>query len=122
MSEIDLDNLQAEKGYSLYPIYAVSKLCNLLFGYKLAELIMEKGMTVNCLHPGLIDTNLNPLRSEHVVARALPVEQGSISTMFLATSDKMKGITGKYFNHLAEMVDSKPISYDKDIQDRLWIL
>lgn len=118
--EIDFDNLQAEKGYSLYPIYAVSKLCNLLFGYKLGELVKEKGITVNCLHPGLIDTNLNPRRSEKVLARALPVEQGSISTMHLITSPEMNGISGKYFNHLAEMVDSKPTSYDQEIQDKLW--
>ncbi|MCE7735469.1 MAG: SDR family oxidoreductase [Candidatus Heimdallarchaeota archaeon] len=118
--EIDFNNLQAEKGYSLYPIYAVSKLCNLLFGYKLGELVQKNGITVNCLHPGLIDTNLNPQRSAQVVARALPVDQGSISTMYLATSPEMNGITGKYYNHLAEMVDSKPVSYDKEVQDRLW--
>ncbi len=118
--ELDFDNLQAEKAFSLIPIYAQSKLCNLLFGYRLARQLRDKGIKVNVVHPGLIDTNLNPKRSPQVIARALPVEQGSISTIYAATSPELKGVTGKYFLQDASEGKSRPISYDIEVQTKLW--
>ncbi len=119
---IDFDNLQAEKGYNMYSVYTQTKLCNLFFAYHLADLLINKNISVNSLHPGLVDTNLNPQRSAEVVERALPVTKGSIATMYLTISPDLENVTGKYFNYDASEVKSKPISYDKQIQQRLWTL
>ncbi len=119
-AELDFDNLQAEKGYSLYPIYAQSKLCNVMFTYYLADKLQDSRITVNTLHPGMIDTNLNPKRSPEAVARALPVEQGIISLMRCVTDPQLNGITGKYFDSDGQQIASSDISYNRDLQEKLW--
>ncbi|KAL0025261.1 hypothetical protein WJX77_011021 [Trebouxia sp. C0004] len=55
---IDFDNLQQEKGYSGDDSYALSKLASMMFTYDLAELMKPKGVTVNCLDPGTVNTKL----------------------------------------------------------------
>ncbi len=119
---LDFDNLQAEKGYSLYPIYAQSKLCNIMFSFQLAKRLHDSGITVNCLHPGLIDTNLNPKRDQSVVDRALPVEQGSIASVYLASSQEVDGITGNYYLNDASEGRPREIAVNEEIQLKLWYL
>src|SRR5207244_9432657 len=53
---IDFDDLQAEKKYSGYHAYSQSKLANVLFTYQLGKLLKGTGVTVNCLHPGVVRT------------------------------------------------------------------
>ena len=55
---IDFDNLNAEKYFDGYNAYAVSKLANVLFTYKLSRLLAGTSVTANCLHPGVIRTKL----------------------------------------------------------------
>lgn len=118
--DLDFENLQAEKGYSLYPIYAQSKLCNIMFSFQLAKRLEVSGITVNCLHPGLIDTNLNPKRDQSVVDRALPVEKGSISSVYLSTSTDVNNVTGKYYLNDASEGKPREIAFNEEIQNRLW--
>lgn len=122
VEKMDFDFLQAKPEYNLYTYYAQSKLANVLFGYKLSRMLKDTGITVNVLHPGLIDTNLNPQRPQHVVDRALPVEKGIISTMRLVTSSELEGVTGKYFTSDGTESESSPASYNLDVQEKLWTL
>ena len=55
---IDFDNLNGEKYFDPYNAYAVSKLENVLFTYKLARMLKDDGVMANCLHPGVINTKL----------------------------------------------------------------
>ncbi len=55
---IDFDDLQGEKGYRGAKAYSRSKLANVLFTYELARRLRGTGVTVNCLHPGVVGTNL----------------------------------------------------------------
>lgn len=121
-AEMDFENLQGEKEFSLYPNYAVSKLCSIMFCYDLARRLRKTGVTVNAVHPGLIATNLNPDRTMEVKARALPVEKGTMSIMHLATSRDMGNVSGSFYNAEARTTRSRPISYNKAIQRRLWAL
>lgn len=122
VEKMDFETLQGRTEYELYKNYAHSKLANVMFSYKLSRLLKSNGITVNCLHPGLINTNLNPQRAQHIVDRALPVEEGIISTMRLVTSPELEGVTGKYFTSDGTEVESSPASYDLDDQKRLWEL
>ncbi len=117
-SRIDFDNLQGEKGFDGYEAYSVSKLCNLLFGYKLARDLERTGITVNCLHPGVINTKL--LRKGWGGIGA-PVEKGAVTPVYLADSPEVAGVTGRYFVDRAS-TRSAPISYDIPTQERLWAL
>ena len=118
----DFDYIHAKAEYSLYMYYAQSKLANLLFGYKLSRVLKDSGITANILCPGLIDTNLNPQRPKHIVDRALPVEQGIISTMHLVTAPELKGVTGKFYSSVGAETQSSPASYNLDDQEKLWTL
>lgn len=114
-SDIDFENLQGEKTFSGYDAYARSKLCNILFTYKLAEKLESSEVTVNCLHPGVINTKL--LRK--AFGGGSSPSEGAKTPVFLATSSEVEGITGKYFVD-RRRTESKPITYDKEAQNILW--
>lgn len=58
--KVRLDDLCWEKGYSRWPAYAQSKLCNLLFAKELARRVERArlGVTSVACHPGYASTNL----------------------------------------------------------------
>ena len=53
---IAFDDLQAERSYGAMRAYSQAKLGNVLFTYALARRIAGAPVTVNALHPGVIDT------------------------------------------------------------------
>jgi NAD(P)-dependent dehydrogenase (short-subunit alcohol dehydrogenase family) len=113
---IDFDNLNGEKYFDPYNAYAVSKLENVLFTYKLARMLKEDGVTANCLHPGVVSTKL--LHAGWGMG-GVSVHAGAQNSIYAAVSPEMEGKTGLY------LVSQKPaksaaISYDKKVQDRLW--
>jgi NAD(P)-dependent dehydrogenase (short-subunit alcohol dehydrogenase family) len=113
-SSIDFDDLQGEKYYSGYSAYSLSKLCNIFFTYELAERLQGTGVTVNCLHPGVIDTKL--LRTNFSGGR--PVFEGSKTSVYLATAPELENVTGKYFMDKRE-TRSSHISYDPEVRKKL---
>ena len=124
---IDFDNINAEKGYSFWKAYCISKLMNIMFTYRLAE-IQDK-VTVNALHPGFVDTNIGGNEGS-IIKRvvkfgsklfARSVENGADSSIYLSTSDKVKNISGKYFFKCKPIKSSKA-SYNKDQWEQVWHL
>jgi NAD(P)-dependent dehydrogenase (short-subunit alcohol dehydrogenase family) len=114
---IDFSNLQGENDFSGSTAYSLSKLCNILFTYELAERLSTTAVTANCLHPGVIETKL--LRAAWSGGR--PVSEGSGTSVYLAASPDVSGVSGKYF------VNRKPsrsadVSYDPETRKRLWQL
>jgi len=115
-NHIDFDNLQLEKGYTGVKAYANSKLALILFTFYFAERLRDTNVTINALHPGVINTKL--LRSAFGVGGASPIE-GANALIFAAIAPEIKKVSGKYFvNNRPE--SSKDITYDKEIQKRLW--
>ncbi len=114
--EIDFDDLQMKESYSGLKAYSLSKLCNILFTYKLADDLKKTGMTVNCLHPGVIGTKL--LHTNWGGGGA-PVSEGAKTPVYLATSSEVKGETGLYFVD-RKAVKSAPVTYDREAQEKLW--
>lgn len=57
---VNFDDLHGEKGYSRWPAYFQSKLCNLLFAYELDRRLRARGHAVRSVtcHPGYASTNL----------------------------------------------------------------
>lgn len=124
---IDLDDLQGEKKYRAMQAYGQAKLAVVLFTYALAERLAGTGVTVNCLHPGAVATDnidrgippvARPLRG--VIKRFLITpEEGAQTSLYLATSPEVEGVTGKYYDKCKQK-PSVPISYDTSLQQRLW--
>jgi NAD(P)-dependent dehydrogenase (short-subunit alcohol dehydrogenase family) len=116
---VDWNNLLGERYYDSYEAYNLSKLCVVLFTYALAERLNGTRVTANCLHPGVIKTKL--LREGFGDYPGDTPEKGARTSIYLASSQEMEGVSGKYFER-QRMVRSSEISYDKALQERLWKL
>jgi NAD(P)-dependent dehydrogenase (short-subunit alcohol dehydrogenase family) len=117
-SDLDFNNIQGEEKYSGYTAYSYSKLLNILFTFELAEKTKNSGITVNCLHPGVINTKL--LREGWGLGGD-SVSEGAKTTVYLASSNDVNGITGKYFTN-SSVSEPAQISYDKEIRKKVWQL
>lgn len=115
-ANLDFTNLNSEKHFDAYNAYAVSKLANVLFTYFLSVKNDSKNITANCLHPGVITTKL--LRTGFNIS-GRSVEEGASSSIYLASSEEVKNVSGKYFTNSRE-TDSSKISYDAELQKKLW--
>ncbi len=115
---IDFGNLNGEKYFDLYNAYAVSKLENVLFTYKLNRVLSGNPVTVNCLHPGVINTKL--LHSGWGMG-GNSLEKGAQTPVFAAVSPEIENKSGLYLVNQRE-IRSASISYDRKIQGRLWDL
>ena len=112
---IDFGNLNGEKSYSGDSAYALSKLCNILFTYELAERLKSQNILVNALHPGVINTKL--LRAGWG-SFGSSVKEGAKRILFLV-KDEEGNFTNKYFENDC-IVKSAQISYDKATSKQLW--
>jgi NAD(P)-dependent dehydrogenase (short-subunit alcohol dehydrogenase family) len=115
-SSIDFGNLNCEKYYSGDYAYSLTKLCNVLFTYELSSKLKDENITVNTLHPGVINTKL--LRAGWGGGGNLTIE-GAKRILYLVYSDDVKNISGKYFMNDSP-TKSANISYDKNIRKKLW--
>ena len=123
---INFDDLQGEKHYVGPRAYSQAKLANILFTYELARRLQGTGVTANCAAPGLVATNFGTnnsglmslcVKATKFVARS--PEKGAETSVYLASSPLIEGITGKYFFDKIEKKSSNE-SYDEANALRLW--
>ncbi|MFX1409708.1 MAG: SDR family oxidoreductase [Promethearchaeota archaeon] len=119
---INFDDLQAENKYRSYKAYGQSKLALILFTYELSKKLRGTGVTVNALHPGFTRTNIG--RDYSVFIRPFTKlsknpKKGAETSIHLATSPELEGITGKYFIKSQQARSSKD-SYNKQLAKELW--
>jgi NAD(P)-dependent dehydrogenase (short-subunit alcohol dehydrogenase family) len=106
--------------------YARSKLANLLFTCELARRLEGTGVTVNALHPGFVASRFSAghgafgwLMRRWAGLFAIGVEEGAQTSVYLATSPEVEGVTGRYFVK-CKAVPSSPASLDQEAARRLW--
>jgi NAD(P)-dependent dehydrogenase (short-subunit alcohol dehydrogenase family) len=100
--KLRLDDLEATRGYGFlsFPRYGETKLMNVLFTAELARRLEGTGVTVNCLHPGTVATNIGA--PPRLIKRLTGVffkspAQGAATSLYLATSPEVAGTSGSYF-------------------------
>ena len=125
---INFDDIMLEKNYSAFKSYGQAKLANILFTYELDRKLKGTGITVNCLHPGSVSTQFgNDLKGffKVILSLAKPflisTEKGAVTSVYLATSADVDGVSGKYFKN-KKPVKSKAESYNTEIAAKLWNL
>ncbi len=124
---LNFDDLQTRRGYMAMDVYGKSKLCNVLFTNELARRLASANVTVNALHPGLVATNfflnngwLGQLARPILNLISISPDDGAKTTLYLATSPQVEGVTGKYFDDQQREAPSSKASYDQAAQLRLW--
>jgi NAD(P)-dependent dehydrogenase (short-subunit alcohol dehydrogenase family) len=126
-SRMDFDNLNHESDFAWMKVYGQSKLANILFSFELSRRLEGTGITVNCLHPGGVRTRLGahnaPRIHRWLMWLATPVlrspEQGARTSVHLASSPKVAGVSGEYFANCKPASSSKE-SRDPEVAEQLW--
>lgn len=111
------DNLQGERKYNGVEAYKIAKLGNVLFTYELAERLKGSGITVNCLHPGVVATKL--LDAGWGWSSGLTSAQGAALPVYLATSPEVEHISGLYFESRLPG-GASPKANDMSLRRKLW--
>ncbi|MCB2213992.1 SDR family oxidoreductase [bacterium] len=114
-ARVDLDNLNAEKRFHGWGAYCLSKLGNLLFTFELARRLEGSGVTANALHPGTVNTKM----LEKLGMQGKPVTEGAATSVFLASSQDVAGVTGKYFSQ-KRIAKPSDVELDRDLQQKFW--
>ena len=101
----------------------------MLFTRELAVRLKNRGITVNCCHPGAVATNIGISRDtgfgKTVTGMLKPFfqtpEQGAQTAIYLASSDDVRDITGEYF-YRCRIAKSSKRSQDMELAMRFFAL
>lgn len=109
--------------------YGASKLANILFTIELARRLEGTGVTVNALHPGVVNTGFSRNNSGLMGKLAgmffslfgRSPEKGAETSVYLASSPEVANVTGKYFTDSKAVSPSAQAS-DRAVAEKLWDL
>jgi NAD(P)-dependent dehydrogenase (short-subunit alcohol dehydrogenase family) len=124
-AKIDFEDIEMKKNFSGYRAYGQSKLANILFSTSLSAMLAGRQVSVNCLHPGVVSTNIfknmNKIGLGMMKPFMITPQIGSQTSVYLAASDHLSNITGKYFSR-KKVVNSSSTSTDEEVAKKLWDL
>ena len=121
-AKIDFDDLQSKRSYDASNVYSMTKLANILFTLQLDKQLQGTGVTANSLHPGVINTKLykNYMGSGGPGGAAdKELEHGAETSVYLAVSPEVAGISGKYFSNQTVREPSAS-SQNRETARHLW--
>jgi NAD(P)-dependent dehydrogenase (short-subunit alcohol dehydrogenase family) len=125
-ARLDFDDLGLARGFNGMKAYGRSKLANLLFNRELARRLQGRGVEVNAVHPGAVATEL--AQGDGGLAALLfrlgrpfllDAARGAETPIYLAASDEVKGVSGRYFIRLEQVEPSEDARSD-ELARRLW--
>ena len=129
LARIRFNDLNLEKGYNWWRGYAQSKLTIVTSSLWLAQKLEGTGVTVNCVHPGIVATDIIVNRENGRGSLFAPLqrmffispERAAEPIVRLAADTEAKGITGRYYSL---GVEKKPPLRARDAAaaERLWTL
>jgi NAD(P)-dependent dehydrogenase (short-subunit alcohol dehydrogenase family) len=127
---LDFDDLQSERGYSPFGVYAKTKLANIYFTRELARRLEGAGVTANALHPGFVASRFGRdgdggFLAEIAMTLGRPLaqspEKGARTSVYLASSPDVDGVSGAYFYRCRQTRPSS-VALDDEAARRLWAL
>lgn len=112
--EMNFDDLNSEKSYDAGSAYNQSKLANILFTRELSKQLQGSNVTVNAVHPGIVNTELMRhmgfYKSYISTLFLYPFSwmflktprQGAQTTLYCCLSEDLRNVSGKYFSGMKE--------------------
>ena len=124
---IEFDDLQSAGSYSGPSAYSQSKLANIMFTNELARRLEGTRVTATSLHPGFVRTDFGAEDQATFFAIISGVVRpflkspahGARTSIYLASSSEMDGVTGQFFANSKPKTANK-VAYDTDMAARLW--
>jgi NAD(P)-dependent dehydrogenase (short-subunit alcohol dehydrogenase family) len=124
---IDFEDLQSERHYAGMDVYGNSKLANILFTIELSRRLEGTGVTVNAVHPGFVNSGFaknNDGLAFKLFGAVGPLiarspEKGAETSIYLASSPEVEGVTGKYFSD-SKVTQAAPQAADAAAAKKLW--
>jgi NAD(P)-dependent dehydrogenase (short-subunit alcohol dehydrogenase family) len=127
--KLDLEDLNFKNDeYGGWKSYSRSKFCNILFTKELARRLEGTGLTANAVHPGGVRTEIAEKDANWYTKLGwiamkpfmITVEQGAATSIHLASSPKVEGITGQYWVRSKQEWSNRP-SQDPELAKKLWL-
>jgi len=124
--KFDTANLQSEKKFSVLDTYADTKLLSVMFTTQLAEQVKGAKVTVNNVDPGIVRTQMvynapGMLKMFAYITRPFSVspEKGAATSIYLASSQEVNNISGKYFKNLKAVATKNKFNTEEN-RELLW--
>ncbi|KAJ3311458.1 hypothetical protein HDV04_004060 [Boothiomyces sp. JEL0838] len=134
---INYDTWCDEKSYNAEDQYGTSKLLNVHFTKKLQEKLDAKAQAegkegkvyVNCVHPGVVKSNLlrNPANYSFFFDLSFKIigistEHGAITQLYVATNPSIEAqnIKGKYFTPYHQIEETSAMARDEKLINKSW--
>ncbi len=122
-------DVNREKKYNGLAAYAQSKLANVMFTVELAERLKDTSVTANCLHPGVVKTSIGDKNNASWVGLIWKIgklfmiseEDGAKTSIYLASSEKLNDVSGKYFDN-KQVQEPNKYADDSNLREELWTL
>lgn len=126
LANFDPNDLAGVKSKGYWTKYANSKLCQVLWTKALAQRL-PAGVTVNCLHPGIVRTDIMdklPYRWRKLIHFVIDLgfktpREGAQTSLHLSVAPELEHATGGYYSDCSLAKESK-IARDKDLVERVW--
>ncbi|WP_342378641.1 SDR family oxidoreductase [Myxococcus stipitatus] len=127
VGKVDFDDLQSERSYDGFRVYATSKLANILFTRALAKRLAGTAVTTNAVHPGVVRTGFGHNTQgffRWIVKLGAPfmlsAEGGARTSIYLSSSPEVEGVSGQYFIRRRQRKPSAAAQDDVSAE-RLWL-
>jgi NAD(P)-dependent dehydrogenase (short-subunit alcohol dehydrogenase family) len=102
-------------------LYSLSKFCLLLLTAELARKLNNTQVTVNAVHPGLVQSNITVWhRLSKYLGIGISPKDGAYSTLFCATASEVEGISGKFFDPKGREIPLPQAAQDVRLAEELW--
>ncbi|MGE0625951.1 MAG: SDR family oxidoreductase [Pseudomonadales bacterium] len=125
--KIDVLGHETAGGFSGMQAYARSKLGNVMATLSLAEQLTGMPVTANCLHPGVVATNivgdtnaLLRLGMKLASPLFLDARRGAATSLHLALSPELDGVSGAYYDEHQRLQAPAAAARDRDAREALW--
>lgn len=129
IGKIHWDDPYLHNGYTVIKSYAQSKIANIFFTRVMAEKLKDTNITINCLHPGAVATNIGVDRDTGFGKRILAgvaylpffqtPEQGAETAIFLVDDSSVAQSSGLYY-YRKKIHKLKPKALDDAEALRFW--